>query len=149
MLTTEERSLEAEITSLENALRREGMRITVPRRRLLTALVGTRRLVTAQELYRVLEQAVGEATVYRLLNTLFHLGKARRYVTGGGEVAYLYCGSTHHHHAICLDCGGVEEIACQPSCLPEAVNHFDVLKHEMDLFGRCQECQKGLSEASP
>lgn len=131
-----------EIESLKKSLHREGLRMTAPRRRLLAQFIGSPRLVTAQTLYQEVEPEVGEATVYRLLDTLCRLGRARRYALPGGNVAYLYCGGTHHHHAICLACGEVREIDCQPALFNDAAD-FEVTDHELELFGRCAKCRNG------
>lgn len=52
----------------------------------------------------------------------------------------------HHHHLICLDCGQLftfqdDLLEALEQRIFETMN-FEVLDHEVKLFGRCNECRQ-------
>jgi Fur family ferric uptake transcriptional regulator len=86
----------------------------------------------------------GLATVYRTLQALARVGRARTFPVGEGEVAYRLCEPGHHHHLICERCGTVVEIpACEIEGWAVAAARrrgFTVVAHQADIVGRCPRC---------
>lgn len=92
------------------------------------------------------------ATVYRTLERLVDTGLIERVDFQEGKFRYEYHRS-HHHHAVCNDCGNVEDVAdtvAEVKAIEGRLRKesgFLVTKHALELFGTCNKCQKkGLHE---
>ena len=122
-------------------------RLTNQRRTILRQLAGTRKYITAKELHARLARvkpSIGLATVYRTLETLRQLGLVATAAQAHGETAYLYCGSGHHHHAVCKRCGRVDDVPCHS--LPKFERmlsnglRFRLTEHQLEFYGVCARC---------
>ncbi|HEV3153980.1 MAG TPA: transcriptional repressor [Candidatus Baltobacteraceae bacterium] len=122
--------------------------VTRPREQIAAVLKREQRYLSAAEVFALLKKArtkVSLSTIYRTLDMLESRGEASSRLDAGGETTYVACAPTHHHHAICKNCGRVEEIAC------EAIEHlaqdladhhgFALDDHAMEFFGRCSSCK--------
>lgn len=94
-------------------LRKAGLKVTVPRKRILELLdeAGNKH-VTADDIYRVLMQAgedVGLATVYRVLNQFEAAGLVVKHNFEGGQAYYELDSGDHHDHMVCVETGKVIE----------------------------------------
>jgi Fur family ferric uptake transcriptional regulator len=113
-----------------------------------SSLVALGRAVSAQELYRLLHQrgeGVGLATVYRTLDSLVDIGQAER-IRRDAEDTYVLCPVSHHHHAICRDCGRSDVLAdCSLQSTPRMQSEKGIVidDHQTVYFGRCPECVGG------
>jgi len=120
-------------------------RRTEQREAILDALSASDRAVTAQELHSRLE-GVGLATVYRNLQRLADSGDADTLRRDNGEVAFLICGSGHHHHLTCRECGRVEQVRdCRLDewAREVAAGHgFSQVEHRAELVGVCAGCSR-------
>jgi Fur family transcriptional regulator, ferric uptake regulator len=120
-------------------------RRTEQREAILDALAASERAVTAQELHGQLE-GVGLATVYRNLQRLADSGDADTLRRDNGEVAFLICGSGHHHHLTCRVCGRVERVRdCRLDdwARDVAAGHgFSDVEHRAELVGVCAACSR-------
>ncbi len=118
-------------------------RRTEQREAILDALRRSERAVTAQELHARLE-GVGLATVYRNLQRLADEGSADTLRRESGELAFLVCGSGHHHHLTCRTCGRVEEVRdCRLTDWAHQVarrHGFTGVEHSAELVGTCADC---------
>jgi Fur family transcriptional regulator, ferric uptake regulator len=115
-------------------LRRAGLKITMPRLKILEILAGSQpRHMSAEDVYRRLIDAnedIGLATVYRVL-TQFE----------GGTAVFELNEGTHHDHIVCIDCGRVEEftddgIEDRQRAIAARLG-FDITDHSLTLHGRC------------
>lgn len=103
----------------------------------------------------ILEAARGvpQSSAYRNLAVLTDAGVVRRVQgadeNGRFELAEDLSGH-HHHHLICISCGGVEDVAASPMlelALAEAGRAaadavgFQVSEHRIDLVGLCVACR--------
>ncbi|HEV2037995.1 MAG TPA: transcriptional repressor, partial [Candidatus Eremiobacteraceae bacterium] len=83
-------------------------------------------------------------TVYRTLEMLRELGVVATAGLARGETAYLYCGSEHHHHAVCTRCGRVDDVPCR--ALPRFERmlssglRFRLTEHQLEFYGVCARC---------
>lgn len=120
---------------------------TEQRRSIVAALAGGDRALSAQELHerlRAADAGVGLATVYRNLARLADEGEIDAIRRASGETAYRSCGSGHHHHLICRECGLVVEL--HDCALSEwskgiAARHgFQQVEHQAELVGLCADC---------
>jgi Fur family transcriptional regulator, ferric uptake regulator len=122
-------------------------RQTKQRGEILEALERAPTPVSAQDLFvdlRAGGSSVSLATVYRQLQRLSDEGVADRLVRDSGELAFRVCGTGHHHHLVCRDCGRTEEVR---DCRLErwtgeiAREHgFAEVRHQAEFSGLCERC---------
>lgn len=89
------------------------------------------------------------ATLYRTAERLASAGILTRVNLGSDSAHYeLHDASHHHHHAVCTNCGRVEDIElCKKNELEnEALRSSKFFKtldtHALEFFGRCVTCIK-------
>ncbi|SNT07762.1 Fur family transcriptional regulator, ferric uptake regulator [Micrococcales bacterium KH10] len=105
--------------------------------------------ISAQDLHAQLRgrgDAVGLATVYRVLADMVRTGEADAIYTEEGMQLFRACEDVdgHHHHLICVDCGTAVEIDPPVEGWLEQVSSthgFTPIRHVLDVFGRCADCQ--------
>lgn len=133
-----------------NDLKKAGLKITLPRMKILEFLESSKvRHQSAEEIYRALLESgeeVGLATVYRVLTQFESAGLVTRHHFEGGQAVFELSQSGHHDHIVCVICGKVEEffdetIETQQAKIAESKG-YEVTDHSMTLYGRCGECQK-------
>lgn len=94
-------------------LRKAGLKVTLPRVRILEILEGSgAKHMTAEDVYKVLLDAdddIGLATVYRVLNQFADAGLVMRRHFESGQAVYELDDGEHHDHMVCLDTGKVIE----------------------------------------
>jgi Fur family transcriptional regulator, ferric uptake regulator len=134
------------------ALRKVGLKATVPRLRILEIMEsGERRHFTAEDVYRALLDAheeVGLATVYRVLTQFEAAGLVvRHHFEGDRSVFELGSGEgpCHHDHLVCERCGAIQEffdsdIESAQSRVA-ASRGFRVTHHSLYIHGVCAQCQ--------
>ncbi|MGC3986064.1 MAG: transcriptional repressor [Pseudorhodoferax sp.] len=84
--------------------------------------------------------ALGIATVYRNLKQLVEAGEVQS-VELPGEAPRFEPGGHHHHHFSCTVCHRVFDVhACPGDMQKLAPPGFAVERHELTLYGRCDEC---------
>ena len=108
--------------------------------------------LTAEEIYEIVKAdfpEIGLATVYRTIQLLVGLDLVESIQLGDGYVRYeigKFQGEEthHHHHLICLECGKI--ISFRDDLLDELEARimesasFQVINHEVKLYGYCKEC---------
>ncbi len=129
-------------------LARNGCRMTSQRKALVAEFMRLRRYVTPQELHERLARRhprVALATVYRTLEVLEKIGAAVREPRDHGEASYLFCPpAQHHHHAVCVACGKVDDVPCGSvdrfaRVLAQQLN-FQLRRHRLEFYGLCRRC---------
>jgi len=100
--------------------------------------------LTAQQIEELANQKVrgiGIATVYRALKRLQEEGFVVVVELPGKSPRYESTKKGHHHHFVCNDCGQVFDIdGCSGKVDTLAPRGFQVEKHEITLFGKCDSC---------
>ena len=128
-------------------LRDAGLRVTLPRQRILEILErGPSRHMSAEDIYRALLEShedVGVATVYRVLTQFEAAGLVTRHHFESGNAVFELNGS-HHDHVVCLDCGNIEEftdlgIEKRQTAVAERLG-FEIADHSLILYGYCADC---------
>jgi Fur family transcriptional regulator, ferric uptake regulator len=144
-------ALEAAHSSEPQELRAVGLKVTLPRLKVLEVFQKSdRRHLTAEDVYRVLlaEQGdVGLATVYRVLDQFEKAGVLARHHFEGGKAIYELEEGKHHDHLVCLQCGRVEEFydaeieKRQTKVAQE--RGFTIREHQLYLYADCSKpkCQ--------
>lgn len=126
-------------------LRRAGLKVTVPRMRILDILASSSvRHLSAEDIYRkLLEQHddIGLATVYRVLTQFESAGLVSRQHFEDGMAVFELNHGEHHDHIVCLDCGRVEEfmeasIEERQRAVAERLG-FELKDHSLTMYGQC------------
>lgn len=119
-------------------------RHTRQRRAIYEAIADAGRPLLAQE---VLDKAVllvprlSIATVYRNLRCLLDERVIESVLLPGQNPRYELASRAHHHHFLCRQCERVFDLDACPGDLAElAPAGFQVLEHEVVLYGHCNEC---------
>ena len=98
-----------------NELRKAGLKVTLPRVKILQMLdsaVSGQRHMSAEDVYKALMEAgedVGLATVYRVLTQFEAAGLVERHNFDGGHAVFDLADGGHHDHMVCVDSGEVIE----------------------------------------
>lgn len=135
-------------------LRKAGLKVTLPRVRILEVLQQCRdaadqQHLTAEEVYRQLIEAgaeIGLATVYRVLSQFEAAGLVKRHHFESGQAVFELNRGDHHDHIICLQCGKVEEFTDE--VIEERQQRiarsrdFDLNDHSLVLYGNCLGCDR-------
>jgi len=100
-------------TAESQDLRKAGLKVTLPRVRILEILERAHaKHMTAEDVYKVLLDAhddIGLATVYRVLNQFADAGLVMRRHFESGQAVYELDDGEHHDYMVCLDTGQVIE----------------------------------------
>lgn len=96
-----------------NELRKAGLKVTLPRVKILQMLDSTdQRHMSAEDVYKALMDAgedVGLATVYRVLTQFEGAGLVTRHNFDGGHAVFELADTGHHDHMVDVDSGEVIE----------------------------------------
>ncbi len=130
-------------------LRRAGLKVTLPRLRILQLLDGaTQKHVTADDVHRLLidqGEDIGLATVYRVLNQFESAGLVRKHMFDDGsgrapQACYELEEGDHHDHMVDLETGEVMEFFDEEiERLQEeiATRHgYEIIDHSLVLYVR-------------
>lgn len=133
-----------------------GRRDTRQRRALRDHLADRESFVSAQQLFDDLRAGgdrIGLATVYRTLQAMAEAGEVDVVRTDTGETLYRKCGTRHHHHLVCRNCGKTVELdgpSVEKWAADAAKDHgFSDVRHIVELFGICADCTQPNSNAQP
>jgi Fur family ferric uptake transcriptional regulator len=130
-----------------NELRKAGLKVTLPRVKILEILQDPKHQhISAEDVYKLLLEIgedIGLATVYRVLNQFDDAGILTRHHFEGGKSVFELSGSTHHDHLVCLKCGKVVEfeddlIERRQLEIAEE-NGITLTNHSLYLYGECQD----------
>lgn len=141
---------------LRQALDANGQRFTGQRAAVFRYLLSTDCHPTADEVFLAVRSEVpviSLATVYKSLETLVGCGLATKLTYGDGSARYD--GRTDpHHHARCLGCSRIFDVAGRlPADEIEELNpeadRFHVTGYRLEFTGYCEECQEEAREARP
>ena len=99
---------------------------------------------SAQEIHAALRESdepVGLATVYRALQAMVEDGELDALRTDDGETVYRRCGTSHHHHLVCRECGRTVEVEAPDverwATATAAQHGFGDVAHTLEIFGVC------------
>jgi Fur family ferric uptake transcriptional regulator len=116
-------------------LRKAGLKITLPRLKILEILEDTKlRHMSAEDIYKELLEAdedIGLATVYRVLTQFEAAGLVTRHNFEGGHSVFELDDGEHHDHMVCVDSGDVVEFVSEEI---ERLQHDIAEKHGYELL---------------
>jgi len=123
-------------------LRKAGLKITLPRLKILEILEGAEpRHMSAEDIYKELlesDEDIGLATVYRVLTQFESAGLVTRHNFEGGHSVFELDDGEHHDHMVCVDSGEVVEfVSDEIERLQEEIaekHGFDLLDHSLVLY---------------
>jgi Fur family transcriptional regulator, zinc uptake regulator len=123
----------------------QGLRITEQRRTLAELFAGTEGYLTPKDVYEHMAQrysGLSFDTVYRNLRILHEMNVLEQFVFEDGIKFRAHCQEAHHHHhVICLQCGGtVPFIFCPMEGISGIPQGFKVVRHKFEVYGYCEAC---------
>lgn len=134
------------LNETEALLEGEGHRVTSTRRAILKAIAESETPLTIEEIGDEVPD-IGRATVFRTVKLLQELGVICRVQLENRGIRYVVSTSSHHHHLVCSECGGVTEFNSPQ--LDQAIHEeaeaadFELNSHTVELYGRCRACRGG------
>ncbi|MEO0580447.1 MAG: ferric iron uptake transcriptional regulator, partial [Pseudomonadota bacterium] len=97
----------------QKELRKAGLKVTLPRLKILEILEGSEnRHLSAEDIYKELidsGEEIGLATVYRVLTQFETAGLVTRHNFEGGHSVFELDQGEHHDHMVCVETGEVIE----------------------------------------
>ncbi len=123
-------------------LRKAGLKITLPRLKILEILEGAKlRHLSAEDIYKDLLKAgedIGLATVYRVLTQFEAAGLVTRHNFEGGHSVFELDDGEHHDHMVCVETGDVIEFVNEEI---ERLQHhiadeygYELIDHSLVLY---------------
>jgi len=123
-------------------LRKAGLKITLPRLKILEILEAARsRHMSAEDIYKHLLEAnedIGLATVYRVLTQFEAAGLVTRHNFEGGHSVFELDDGDHHDHMVCVETGDVVEFVSEEI---ERLQHeiaekygYELIDHSLVLY---------------
>ena len=122
-------------------LKKAGLKVTLPRLRILELLEEDKAHLSAEDIYRKLIEAgeeVGLATVYRVLTQFEQAGICIRHNFEEGHAVYELTPSDHHDHMVCLDTGDVieftDDVIEERQKILATEHGYEIIDHSMVLY---------------
>ena len=135
-------------STLSDALRGAGLRVTAPRLAVLTLVMGEGRHRDAEAIADAARKRLGTLStqaVYDNLHILEQAGLLRRIQPAGHPARYEARVGDNHHHIVCRGCGLTADVDCvvgaAPCLEPSATHGFHVQEAEVIFWGLCPQCQ--------
>jgi Fur family ferric uptake transcriptional regulator len=134
-----------EISLQDKEIRNAGLKVTVPRIKILEVLENCGdQHVSAEDVYKILLQQGEEislATIYRVLTQFEAAELVNRHNFEGGFAVYELNRGEHHDHLMCVVCGKVveftDEVIEQRQHEIAKKNGFEIEDHTLVIYGRC------------
>ncbi len=125
-------------------LKQAGLKVTLPRMKILKMLRQDSPHLTAEVIHRLLADSgedIGLPTVYRVLTQFETAGLVKRHHFESGQSVFELNQGEHHDHILCLDCGRIEEfcdeaIEQRQRLIAERLG-FELTEHRLILYGHC------------
>lgn len=139
------RSVTGTATLESSDLRKAGLKVTLPRMKILEILENSdTRHLSAEDVYKTLledKADIGLATVYRVLTQFEAAGLVNRHHFEGGHSVFELNEGGHHDHIVCNQCGKIIEFVdetiekCQKSVADK--EGFEIRDHSLIIYGDC------------
>ena len=137
-----------DVTLIVDRLRDKKFRITRLRKALIEELEISKKPLSAGEIIEHLQNRkvlVHKTSVYRQLIFLMEQEVVRK-ITFGEKEDRFELTVMHHHHAVCQDCGDVEDLLRLEKKIKQmeqtiSQKQFKVEHHLVEFLGLCKNCQ--------
>ena len=135
-----------------DCLRQYGLKSTKARNRVLDVLSHKTGVMTVEAVYAELLEGgdkVSFSTVYRILEMFTKRGLTEKmFLPDEGKYGFSLRRPGHTHRLICLQCHKIVDL---PHCPlhdyereVEKKTDFDIVRHNLELYGYCPVCKKKL-----
>ena len=122
-------------------LKSHGVKITAPRRKILTNLLDEKSPLTLNEIFERTDK-VDFASIYRNIKLFCELNLVREINMGDKKTRYELNIANHSHHIICSKCGEIEKLdVCFLSKIKK-ITKYKITEHHMEFVGICPECKQ-------
>lgn len=135
------------ITDVLTYFKQNGFRITKTRTSILKLFYESNKPLSPSSILSLLHQAqisVNKTTVYREIDFLLSQKIIMRVKIDSTSDLYEPTHRPHHHHAICTDCGAIEDLIFkrEHSFIKEAQTQTSITikDHALEFYGLCQNC---------
>nr|PZN32608.1 MAG: hypothetical protein DIU67_07895 [Actinomycetota bacterium] len=136
---------------VESRLADSGVRYTPGRRAVVDVLGSAEGPLGAAEIHERLHGRVPLSSVYRTLAVLEEAGVLIPHFAQKGLTRYELAEwlRGHHHHLVCIGCGGVEDVTLPDPLEAEMdrivksigkLTEFSATSHSLEIEGRCARC---------
>jgi Fe2+ or Zn2+ uptake regulation protein len=139
-------------STLQDSLRKAGLRVTAPRLAVLTAVGGEGKHLDVEAIADAARKRLGTLStqaVYDNLHALERAGLVRRIQPSGHPARYEARVGDNHHHIVCRRCGTTADVDCAvgaaPCLEPSADHGFVVQEAEVIFWGLCPHCSQEAS----
>ena len=137
-------SVRKTMSSENKELRKVGLKVTLPRVKILQILENSEnKHMSAEDVYKALiegDQDVGLATVYRVLTQFEAAGLVTRHHFEGGHSVFEVDSGDHHDHLVCMETGAVIEFQNDTiERLQEQIAEelgYELVDHNLVLYGK-------------
>lgn len=136
--------------SVVDDLKSQGHKITKTRVYLLELLKAISSPVSVDEILKQFSEKglkPNKTTIYREIEFLKQKDLVREIDLGERKSRYELQQGKHHHHVVCIECKGIEDVDLLND-LAEEENRiakrkkFKIINHRLEFFGICSSCQK-------
>lgn len=130
----------------ENILKDAGFRVTTGRVAVLGLLAESPAPLAIKDiLHKIKHVRLDQATVYRMLDAMREKGLVQMVNMEHDHTHWEL--TSHHHHAICEQCGKVIDISkCDLQKLEAEIKKVSgfttIRRHSLEFFGLCAPCSK-------
>ena len=118
-------------------------RITPGRRKILNIFCKSAYPLSAEAIIK--KVAMNKTSIYRELEFFLKQNFIQEADFGDGTKRYELANLRHHHHLICIRCKKVQDVSFDENFEKEEskikkYQKFQVLRHDLEFFGYCQNC---------
>ncbi len=137
-------------TIFHQHLKRDGLKHTEQRDKILRAFLETRDHLSTDELHRIVRQKdsrIGFTTVYRTLKLFAECGLASAVEFHDGVARYEHqYNRRSHHHMVCTECGSsVEFFSPEIERVEQDMGRkyrYTPTRHTFQIYGLCEPCKR-------
>lgn len=129
-------------------LKNKGFRLTKVRKAIIEVLDIAKKPLSASDIIVLLGECdltPHKTSIYRELNFMLEQGVINRITFGERQDRFELLAMEHHHHAICQNCGDIEDVECGEEIrkIEQMLKNrnFKVSDHLIEFFGLCKKCQ--------
>lgn len=133
--------------SQKETIKNIGLRITPARIAVLKVLEDNPRPLDIASIYKEVSRRhvdADQATIYRIIENYIDKNVVKRLQLQEKKF-YYEIKKKDHHHAVCNDCGRIEDIGrCSMKRAERKVEErlgFKAMSHSLEFFGICKACQ--------